>query len=83
MLITTVVSYDNTGIPQSSFPPIHSIQRTLSVYQRVDASNNEVLTVTHTDAGGATRVTVTSQVYDRSAQLLDLYPQKNSIDLLI
>jgi len=77
------VSYDNTGIPQSSFPPIHSIQRTLSVYQRVDTTNNEIQTITHTDAGGATRVTVTSQVYDRNGQLQDLNTQKNSLDYLI
>lgn len=77
------MSYDNTGIPQNSFPPIHSIQRTLSVYQRVDTTNNEIQTVTHTDSGGATRVTVTSQIYDKSAQMVDLYSQKNSIDLLI
>ena len=45
--------------------------------------NNEIQTITHTDTGGATRVTVTSQIYDRSAEMVDLDPQKNSIDHLI
>ena len=83
MLITTVVSYDRAGVLNTSFPPIHNINRTTSVYTRVDRQNNEIQTITHTSAGGSTRVHVVAQIYDRNLELHDLYPQKNSIDLLI
>jgi hypothetical protein len=83
MLITTVVSYDRAGVLNTSFPPIHNINRTTSVYTRVDRQNNEIQTITHTSAGGSTRVHVVAQIYDRNLELHNLYPQKNSIDLLI
>ena len=73
------MSYDNT----TSFPPIHGIHKIISVYRRIDTVNNEVQTVTHSDERGAVRVTVTSQIYDRNAELQDLELQKNSLDFLI
>ena len=53
------------------------------MYKRIDTVNNEVQTVTHSDERGAVRVTVTSQIYDRNAELQDLNTQKNSIYHLI
>lgn len=77
------MSYDNAGVLNTSFPPIHNINRTTSVYTRVDRQNNEIQTITHTSAGGATRVSVTSQIYDKSANLHDLHTQKSTLDFLI
>ena len=77
------MSYDKAGILNTSFPPIHTITRTTSVYTNVDRQNNEIQTVTHTSAGGSINVHVVAQIYDRNAELQNMYPQKNSIDLLI
>ena len=77
------MSYDKAGALDTSFPPIHAIARVTSKYTRVDRQDNEIQTITHTSAGGSTTVHVVAQIYDRNLELHELYPQKNSIDLLI
>lgn len=77
------MSYDTAGALDTSFPPIHSTARVTSKYTRVDRQDNEIQTITHTSAGGSTTVHVVAQIYDRNLELHNIYPQKNSIDLLI
>ena len=67
----------------TSFPPIFPVNRVVSAFQRVDKVENTIETVKHTEYKGSVTSEIQVQTYNKSGELKDHSPQKNTIDQMI